>query len=843
MSLPEVLTAPIDFEEEVRLRNLRGARIAAAIAALLMPTGIVMEYLSVPDDVWNFFVARVATAVACLGLWAATYTRFGRGRGSLVLFLVGAACAVCFEFMVLRLGGYTSGYYVGIIQIMLGISVLATWEVSRSAVACGSLVAIWLAPAIAEGPTREPAVFMMHLYAILICAVIAVVSSGMRYDALRRDNHARAALAHTSDQLAVALRKQSELTEAKMRFFQNVSHELRTPLTMILAPLPRMRDEATDMHTLKDLSSIGRNADRLLRHIDELLDIAKLDSGSLRLNIAETAVQDVAARVVQASEPGAESKDLQLSLDVRSPLPNLFGDAYRIETILANLVGNAIKYTPSGGRIAVVVEERSGSVCVSVSDTGPGIPAHELEHVFDRFYQTKDSPNRSAGGVGIGLALAKELAELHGGAIEVDSSVGVGTTFTVALPIAQGDFSPEIVERRRVVDPAQNRGRRWSDRAPALPSWRPEGSRTLAVDIQPEVPDGARILVAEDEPDIRGFITELLEREGYRVHAVADGREALSWARQHQPDLIISDIMMPQLTGLELTHAVRTDPRLSSIPILLLTARSGTETTIEAYEQGANDFITKPFHSGVLLARVRAQLNMQHLHLQLINQEKFVSVGLLAAGVAHEVRNPLNAVINAGRVLQEKGAGFANAPQLLDVIVDGARRIDGVVGALNSHARPSAQERTQIFSVREGIDATLRLLAHRLKGVEVEVSSRGRDDVSGKPGQINQVFLNIIDNSIRSGARRLTINISGKGDTVRVLVADDGPGVPAEVATKIFEPFFSTRAEGGTGLGLNLARRTIEGVGGRLILMNPGETGAQFVVELPSCVSIQEASA
>lgn len=843
MNLTEVLTAPIDFDEEVRARNLRGARIAAALGAVLMPTGVVMDYLSVPDDVWSFLLARVATAAVCLGLWGYTYTRHGHNSGSQVLFMVGAACALCFEFMVLRLGGFTSGYYVGLIQIMLGIGVLATWEASRSAVACAVLVMIWLVPALLEGPARDPAVFMMHFYAVLICAVIAVASSGMRYEALRRDNHARVALAHTSEQLAIALNKQKELTEAKMRFFQNVSHELRTPLTMILAPLPRMSDELADPRMLKDVTSIGRNADRLLRHIDELLDIAKLDSGSLRLNVAELSLGQVAANVVQASEPGAESKDLELALAIGPPSTGVFGDAHRIETILTNLVGNAVKYTPSGGRVKVAVEDGTEHVRVSISDTGRGISPDEIAHVFDRFFQAKDSPNRSAGGVGIGLALAKELAELHGGSIEVDSVLGEGTTFTLKLRKGREHFSDDTVERRQTVDPSMNRRRRWSDHGLPLPSWRPAAAAGLAVPDPPDARDDARILVAEDEADIRGFICDLLQQEGYRVHAVADGREALSWAIEHQPDLIISDIMMPHLTGLELTHAIRTNPGLSSVPILLLTARSGAETTIEAYEEGANDFISKPFHSGVLLARVRAQLKMQHLHLRLISQEKFASVGFLAAGIAHEVRNPLNAVMNAGRVLREKGATLTAAPQLLDVIVDGAKRIDAVVGALNSHARPSARERAQVFSLREGIQSTLRLLGHHLRGVDVTVTGQGKADVFGKPGELNQVFLNIIDNAVRSDATRLSIDIAETGKSVRVLVADNGPGVPVDVASRIFEPFFTTRADGGTGLGLNLSRRTIEEAGGRLMLINPGEAGAQFVVELPHFTTAQQVSA
>lgn len=845
MSSAEVLTAPISFEEEVRARNLRGARIAAGIAALLMPTGIVMEYLSVPTEVWSFFLARLATAIFCLGLWLFTFAPYGARKGSAVLFLVGTACALCFEYMVLHLGGFSSGYYVGVIQIMLGIGVLATWEASRSAVACLILVSIWLVPALVEGPSRDPAVFMMHLYAILICAVIAVVSSGMRYDALRRDNEARTALAHTSEQLAVALNKQKELTEAKMRFFQNVSHELRTPLTMILAPLPRMREEVTDVRMLKDLSSIARNADRLLRHIDELLDIAKLDSGSLRLNVSDIFVPDIAARVVQASEPGADSKNIRLTLHIGTELENTFGDAYRIETVLTNLVGNAIKYTPNGGTVDVLVQGESEHVLIGVADTGPGIAAEELAHVFDRFYQAKGNPSRGAGGVGIGLALAKELAELHGGTIEVESIQDRGTTFTLKVPKGREHFAADAVERRHAVDPSRNRGRRWSDRVAGTPppSWRTSLPPGTPVIPEPHVPNEARILVAEDEPDIRQFICELLEDEGYRAHGVGDGREALAWAKEHQPDLIISDIMMPHMTGLELTKAIRSDSNLSSIPILLLTARSGAEATIDAYEHGANDFVGKPFHSGALLARVRAQLRLQHLHLQLISQEKFVSVGFLAAGIAHEVRNPLNAVMNAARVLREKGARLAATPQLLDVIVDGAKRIDSVVAALNTHARPSAREREQIFGIREGIDSTLRLLSHRLRDVEMEVRGSSSVEVRGKPGELNQVFLNLIDNSLRSGATRISIDVAETVKMVRVRFADNGPGVPAQVAGRIFEPFFSTRTEGGTGLGLHLSRRTVESAGGRLMLMNPGEAGAEFVVELPSCASPQQVSA
>ncbi|HSN82430.1 MAG TPA: ATP-binding protein, partial [Polyangiales bacterium] len=533
------------------------------------------------------------------------------------------------------------------------------------------------------------------------------------------------------------------------------------------------------------------------------------------------------------------AKGIRMAFSSEGDSPEVFGDPHRIEIILTNLVGNAMKFTPPGGHIEVKVFHNAAGTAVEVTDSGPGISREQQTRIFERFHQIEGSERRRQGGVGIGLALARELAQLHGGSVTVESELGSGSTFTLCLKSGRGHFHSEIVERRQL-QTEDHPGRRIEDgprqhaddpqlNKPGLsPSQRPVEKILLDRGRLP------RILVVEDEADLRGFIVGVLQ-DNYVVDAAADGAEALDLMNLNRPDLVLTDVMMPEVSGLDLTRTIKSDPSLQHTPVILLTARGENEAALEGYDAGADDFVSKPFHTKVLQARIRAHLKMRGLSLQLADQARLASAGSLAAGLAHEVKNPLNAAVNAARVLEQGGSSRVPNEKLMTVIIDALKRIDGVITALDAHARPADGTDLAPCDVRKAVESTLNLLEHRMKDVTVHEDFEIIGPIFAPARAFNQVLLNLVDNSVRSGARNIWIELRQADKNVSVSVSDDGPGVPPDVVHRIFDPFFTTRVEGeGTGLGLHLSRRIARECGGELRYEPRPGGGARFVMEIPA---------
>jgi len=552
------------------------------------------------------------------------------------------------------------------------------------------------------------------------------------------------------------------------------------------------------------------------------------------------------AAVYENSQPAALAKSIDFKLAAKLSEKKIWGDAHRLEMVITNLVSNAIKFTPVGGRIEVRVTDLEDGVSIEVEDTGTGIAAEDLPRVFERFFQVNPADRRREGGVGIGLALAKELVELHGGTIEVESEPERFTCFRIVIPFGRTHIRPEVIERRQQFEQVPEIGRRIEDRKPDTgPTSEPDvqavvGQQEISQDdvgfesVHFEGQRRARILLAEDHEEVRDFIKALLEPH-YDLVLAGNGREAWQLTQSESPDLVVSDVMMPEMSGTELCRAIKSDPALRATPVILLTARVGSEATLEAYAHGADDFVAKPFHPRVLMARIRAQLKLRALGLQLAQREKLAAVGTLAAGILHEVRNPVNAILNASRLLSAGTTDSATARQLIDVIADGAQRIEGITSSLDSHARPADGGATFACDVREGIDSTIRLLGHRLDGVAVHREYRTDRLAQAPAGPLNQVFLNLLDNAVRVGADNIWVEVDGEGDRLRISVSDDGPGVSEHDIGRIFDPFYTKRGDNsGTGLGLYLSRSIVEEHGGALRCENRLQGGAVFHLEIPA---------
>jgi len=444
-------------------------------------------------------------------------------------------------------------------------------------------------------------------YTVYVLLALAALYGARRYELNRSRLKNRLAVEHATAE------KLRELDQVKSRFFANLSHEFRTPLTLIVGPLQRLLetgsrgtpDELATQHRM-----MLRNARRLQRLINQILDLSRLEAGHMTLHARAQDLNAFVLAVVRAMTPLAERERVTLT----GPAPSLCVvafDAEHMEKVLGNLLSNALKFTPAGGRVDVTMEQAGTVVEIAVRDTGIGLSAEQVPHVFDRFYQADASSTRRYEGTGIGLALVKELVELHGGTVQAESVVGLGSTFRVLLPLGEAVRAPGMAPPPRIEDDDVYPAAHPAEESDALEG-QPSGDGALREtttdgptareDDEPQ-PDRTTVLIVDDNADVRAYLRSLLEPT-YRVHDAGDGVEGLERARALLPDLIIADVMMPRLDGFGLSRALKEDPMLAGVPVILLTARAGVEDEVEGLETGADQYVRKPFEPSVLLAQV-----------------------------------------------------------------------------------------------------------------------------------------------------------------------------------------------------------------------------------------------
>jgi signal transduction histidine kinase/ligand-binding sensor domain-containing protein/DNA-binding response OmpR family regulator len=434
-------------------------------------------------------------------------------------------------------------------------------------------------------------------YAIYILLLGASVQSVWRFQV------SRLKLRHELEMEHFEADKLREIDEVKSRFFANISHEFRTPLTLIQGPLKQLLSDEFQGQPKKLYRMMLRNSRRLLELINQLLDLSKLESGRMILQARSENIIKIMRGLVLSFTSLAERKKIDLAIEASAESIIGYIDRDKTEKIITNLLSNAFKFTPEGGKISVSVKETipypmkasNSGVSITISDTGPGIPPDRLERIFDRFYQVDDSVTRKREGTGIGLALSKELVELHYGQIQVASEVGQGTTFTVKLPLGKQHLKPE-----EIVEASSEKLA-----SPGIPISLTEVEATSQSETIPSSKKSLpMILIVEDNADVRSYIRSYLDVD-YRNIEARNGEEGLQITIGKVPDLIISDIMMPKMDGIELCRRIKTDERTSHIPVILLTAKADVEAKIEGLETGADDYITKPFDARELQVRVR----------------------------------------------------------------------------------------------------------------------------------------------------------------------------------------------------------------------------------------------
>jgi signal transduction histidine kinase len=698
------------------------------------------------------------------------------------------------------------------------------------------------------------------------------------------DEQYRSFLDLVSGQLATAIanaqayeeeRKRAEaladVDRAKTAFFSNVSHEFRTPLTLILGPVADLLDASLDSAQRSQLELVQRNALRLRKLVNSLLDFSRIQAGRVEASYEPTDLSAKTAELVSMFRSATERAGLELTLDAPPLSQPVYVDREMWEKIVLNLLSNAVKFTFEGG-ILVSVREGGDHVEVAVRDTGTGIPADQIPHLFQRFHRVEGARSRTHEGSGIGLALVKELVDLHRGTIGVESHVGVGTAFKVSLPFGSSHLPAERVGAARTLESTALGGAPFVEEAlgwlqeltgeafasqlhDALPGSRP-ASGFLATSPSP-----AHVLVVDDNADMREYLRRLLSLS-WRVTAVADGVAALAAARELAPDLVLADVMMPNLDGFGLLAELRSSPETRDLPILLLSARAGEEAHIEGMEAGADDYLVKPFSARELHARVAGHLEIARLRRRAAEErERLLEAERLARHAAedanqakvafltmmsHELRTPLNAILGFCHLLEEEVAGplLEGQRKQLQRIDGASRHLLQIIEQILSFARIEAgreellQERVDLSGlIRETASFVEPIASSKQLVLEVGAPSTPQWVITDK-SKVRQILLNLLANAIKfTNEGSVGLDLKSSGNRVEVSVRDTGIGIAAADLEGVFEPFYQVRqlnSAGGTGLGLSVSRKLSRFLGGELTATSEPGKGSVFTLRLPT---------
>ncbi len=626
-----------------------------------------------------------------------------------------------------------------------------------------------------------------------------------------------------------------QVDQLKTQLFANVSHELRTPLALILGITEKLLSshEATAEQN-RGLESIQRNGRILLKHVNDLLDVAKLESGKMDANYAEVDFAQLTHQTISHFESLAQERGLTYAVETPKALIAQV-DPDKMQRVLMNLLSNAFKFTPNGGRVRCTVGVDGSNMVIAVADSGPGIPPALRESVFERFFQAEESSTRRFSGTGLGLAIAKDFIELHHGTITIGEAPEGGALFTITLPIA----APPGTAVRQQPILAQIAEPMLDDLKLKLET----SAEKLADDSRPLV------LVVEDHPEMSRFIRDTLATE-YRTECAFNGQEGLEKALRLRPDLILSDMMMPGVSGDQMVEAIRRQPALDTIPILMLSAKADDDLRIRLLREGAQDYLLKPFSTEELRARVGNLVALKRTREQLMQRNERLKetvselettnqeLDAFSYSVSHDLRAPLRAVSGFSKILLDKYADVLEpeAQHYLSRVHDQTGVMNQLINDLLGFSRISRQPiQKQSVDPAELVRQVLRELHAEQENRRITLIVGDLPHCEADPALLKQVFVNLLSNALKYSSKREEAVIE-VGYKDAYFVKDNGAGFDMAYAEKLFGVFQRLhRADEykGTGVGLAIAQRVIVRHGGRIWADAAVDQGATFYFTLP----------
>ena len=635
-----------------------------------------------------------------------------------------------------------------------------------------------------------------------------------------------------------ALDEIKTLEKAKQNFFTNISHDLKTPIAVAMTNLEQGMNIAHSAGK-EFMQNAHSSMARLRDMVVNLLDTVKGESGVLALSWSEGRPYLCVNAWLKNYEPLLKSKRIELikefDLKQNTQIP---WDEQRMERVFDNLFSNAIKFATGRNRIYVRIYEQEHYLYIEIEDSGPGVNRNERKKIFERYYQGTSTHLKDHGGSGIGLSFVQVTIKQMNGDVYVTDGDKEHSKFVVKLLKKQNvDF-----RQRGPSESLSNKGIKVADYPPMIPKH-----------ISPSKPN---LLVAEDNPDVAQSLIRILE-DDYNVYFAESGKDGLSVLNVTKIQCIVSDIMMPGMDGVTFLAEVRKNAKWNMVPFLFLTSKSDDQDVIDALSKGAQDYIVKPFKIDVLKARIQTQLQVYYYAEQSIASEKMAALGLLAAGLAHEIKNPMMPILNSSNYITKFAQNIeahlqkdeydqaikllegrmANIISCSDTIVKHIKRINEIVKSIQGYSSIST-DRIEI-NINEMIQDALVLLEHKRKkkGVAIEVFGNIEIKVLGYIS-LSQVFINIVDNAIyavKPHTGKIKISMGSIEGGLSVTIADNGPGIPEKHLSTIFDPFHTSKPVGeGTGLGLYISKDIVENLHGGSLEVKSDKDGTSFYVRIPS---------
>ena len=877
---PEFSQAFVQNEKQARIKT---GKLACALVVVLMPFGVVLDYAVYPSQMGAFFLLRLVCSALVGLVWLLHRTAWARNHYRLIGFPIVILPSLFIGFMIFTTEGASSPYYAGLNLVLLAVSAVGHWSFRDTMISVGTVIFVYFCACYANAANFDARNFVNNLYFLALTGIIVMAGNYLYNRLLFREFEVRFELDRNKQMLEETNQRLLQLDRVKSRFFANVSHELRTPLTLLLSPLEALigeRSSALSADIRQLLLIMQSNGMRLLKLINDLLDLVRLESGKMEVKREPVAIEPLLRGLSNAVSKMAEDRAIALAVSSDHTIGAVLTDRDKLERILLNLLFNAVKFTPAGGKISIAAMRQDHQLMFRVSDTGAGISKEQLPFIFDRFWQADTSSHRKYGGMGIGLAIVKELVEVQGGTVTVTSEVGRGTQFTVRLPYQPLDLEASSLKPGassafpEFPRPASETNEdtclqpgdldRQAELHPSIASLRETIRPVVEVFDQSGQP---RVLIADDEPDMLRYLESELGAH-FGIIAAVDGQQAIEKTHQFLPDAVVCDMMMPEKDGLQVCQELRDRAATRSTPILLLTARADEETKLMALSVGANDFITKPFSMTELRVRLNnliATHRLQHelsrqnqileatmeqlkdTEVQLVHSEKLASLGRMSAGLIHEINNPLNFAKTALYVLQRMieaspGDEKEEFREVLRDMQEGIDRVGSIVSDLRAFTQPNVSQLESV-SVLEVVNSALRFVSNEWQDkVEIQKEIPENQTIWANRNQVTQVLVNLLQNALHALAKK---SFSEAPGTIRVrsaeqdgesliIVHDNGEGIPPEHLYKIFDPFFTTKDVGeGMGLGLSICYRIMKQHGGRIHVQSEPGAFCEFTLYFP----------
>lgn len=866
------------FEFDKDLRRKRSI-IGCVLSMVLFPAGFVLDYLMYPDFLGHFFSIRILCSFLTLVVLLAHYnSRLQKYTTVLMMFwMVMAQISIC--YMIFITEKYSSTYYAGLNLTILGTGVLLPLSAKESFSFCLITVFLYLVSSY-QSNIENLGLLFNNIYFLVLTSIISITASYINSKQRFKEFCLNYELEENNKKL-------SALDEMKSQFFANVSHEFRTPLTLILGPIQDVLHGSLKLpdKVASILDIIQQNALRLLKLVNDLLDVTKLEEGKFNIRLEKIEVNRVASGLANSMMHMAASKDIEIIVDLEEDDLWIAADIDAMEKIMLNLLNNSIKFTDNGGQITVLTRKecydfvpegskqaiRKENIIITIKDNGIGMDKESLPYIFDRFKQVDSSSTRKYQGTGLGLALVKELTELQGGKVKVDSVPSQGTSFELTFPAFEDLML--VQEDKQELPQSQDKQEQVEDTIVHIHKMAAKARKVTHDEIDfeekvtPVFDESAKtILVADDEPDMRYYVTNLLKEEGYNIVQAKNGRVALQMVEKYKPDLVVLDLMMPEMDGLSVCDALKKDDKTTSIKVIMLTARSDESSKLQALKNGVDDFLNKPFGSIEIKSRIKNLLQNSDLQIQLQNKnnslkealndlkmtqaklvhsEKINAIGNLAAGLLHEVNNPLSYSMTAVQLM--KADPVINADEdLKDTVKDieeGMGRIKHIVSDLRAFAYPEEADKKVVFSVFDAVESVMRFTANECRDLEKTINIDKQLMAAGSQTHIVQVLINLVSNAAKAIAKAgrekglLVIDAIEENNRIKISVTDNGTGMNEETLNSVFNPFFTTNEVGsGMGLGLSVSYTIIKNHGGNLAATSEFGKGSTFYFDIEKSV-------